>query len=618
METNVGAFIVTEDPPEVNVGAWKGAARLPIPSSGNGASYHLLEAFTLSIWIKPTPSAQTGTPLVQLGSRLQAYIPSGGVNAVRVIANTGSLGTLPVAESPVFTPGKWCHLVVSIDAKTGNILGYFNGSKFMDFEGRVGHLTLPLIDQLRIGSASGVDWISENSEWQEAYATDVTFSGVKVWNYSMSPTQLQALYQRPNYRACKAAFIEGEESMPHSSLKRALIVSHTEPGNPLRIFSRQLAGFGIPNTENSQRCLIVAGGEGDRVFDTLIEIDRNDYRFFDNIVFIENSQAWIDRSQNGDVEYPITRKGSKIKRIPTPYDPAKEQSNIDCWIYTHHVAEIPSAMCFITPGEQVWSGLTSFVQGEFDTWESSVGCMIVNDSVEASTPAFINGHFMFSYDWEQRCYIHSDVDTQWSDSDIYTHGHDVLESVLEAEVKSSRGFGVEKFCYISSESFGERTSRGAFIDGSGGDIVSNQAFIYGSSLGLTELNAYIVSTDSGEQNVSCYIGSPSLFKSKRWGFVGGVQSHDSSLGSYVVSEISEFETISSYIGGSAFKFRAVRVFISAQVGTGTLADAPAYVVSEGPHHSVSAFIVTDQPEHTQCYIVNTGNLSGRKSAFILG
>jgi hypothetical protein len=615
---STGAFISGPALSETIIGAVQGRVELD-PEYGaaslEGISYNCLNEYTIAFWIKPNSATPffRSCPVLFFGN-LTAYIPS-VANTVRFVLGNNDV----FADSPVFVPDKWVYVTATFNAWTGDYAFYWNGTQFASGN-----------EPMEIGTIAGTHppsldyWynsfylIAEFGPNQPVYGNGSSYAGLKIWNYAKDATEVAELYTTPFIRTAVRSYIEGNPPEEDTVLLRAYISSDSTPSNPYMIFSSIPAEFGIPSEVGSQLAHITAGGEEERVFDTLITVDRKDYRSVDNVIFVGFSSTWLDRSQNGDVTYPITRVGDRRVRVPSQYDPLSETSNLDAWIHTHFEAEATPLGCFIHVGNFVWRGVTAFIPGEYTGMTDSQNCMIVSLAMENTVGCYMDGLFVFDYDWTQRCYLHGYVDSENPTQDIHIPAHDVAESVLNIELMGTNAAVGERLAYITSVMTPAPTFNRSFVRGSTNAETGTTAYIEGVGFEENDQPAYIAAPDQISNSVMCYMGSEFRYRARTSAYLKGLDAISGAQMAYLKADVAEVDNQVAFVQGLEAAFRAKRCHLEGPPVTPMTDSQMAYVVSERNHASQAAYITAEEPPRVLCYVVNVGEYTDSQGAYLAG
>jgi hypothetical protein len=244
--------------------------------------------------------------------------------------------------------------------------------------------------------------------------------------------------------------------------------------------------------------------------------------------------------------------------------------------------------------------------------------MVVNLGVDLVQPAFIQGFWVYDTDVMVPCYVHSDVDVEKPSQESFIYGDEPITSGQPLHLVGVTAVQGWAQCYVMSHSEEVLTYVRSYVGGMTPLEPTQGCYIYGVEAPTASQDAMIVALSTATGSVLSYIAAEAPYKAKKLVYMKGLDIATPSQLSYLVSELNDTVSIGLYMQGLAGAFRAVYLYIDGEALTSIVGSQSAHIVSDRDHATQHAFIVTDDPEHQDCYIVSIGPISAGKPAHVAG
>lgn len=560
---------------------------------------HLSSGFTLSFDVKArVDSNREYQGIVVKPGVFETWVhPSGNSFGMRV--NVG--GTWYQALTTSYSRNRWYTLSFRHDGST--LRFFMNGQQFHSVNalGQMTHNSNPI-------------YFGRYPQYNTH--SDIDLANVKMWNYGLSNEEISSEYIAPYRSSCIPAHIMIQEPMDLMSHKRSHITSPLGPSNPGSVFSSQLAEFAENKQASSKRFFIVAGGEQENTWDTRFITDDTIRSSWDTLILVGNNRDRNTNIQLGSVVYPITREAIYSIRVPTTDDPLVSSAGIKAWLVAYHEGT-SSKNAHIYVAEYTGSRKSVYLNGHFTSEHSSLKAFVNNTETTSHIDSFIEGKFVFRYQWSKLVFINSFSDNTTAQVYAGIEGSEGTTSSAQLYITAPAWTTNRASMFIMSLSDTIRTDgvRG-YVQGNVGAARRHQAFIDGHYANESSQDSYISAIPITRSSVESFINSEQKYISWKDSHMRGWESLTSSKITYLKSGLSVSKSIGASLGGRSSFLRAHRVYVAGPSAIALEGVLEAFITNSHPVASKNAFIVSKPQSSIGCYIVSVGSSSRIKSTYI--
>jgi hypothetical protein len=354
--------------------------------------YNGMETVTVNCWVRlPTlPSAARygilTKPFSVAGGNVYTFAISTATTANKFYYSVRTSGVKVEANSvAAYIPGQWMMATLVYDG--ANCKFYVNGAFDSQFA-KTGPLDID----------SSPIYVGYNPNGTP-FSTTMDFSEGRIWNYALSPAEVEALYHPPALKSAQWTFIEGIAPNVIEGGQYVHIVSDSGPANPLPpISSSHMLAIAGNVATDSQSAYLVGGNIVNDAYDTRIIVDDFRVETFDVVFRFEVQGERARRFQDAWIKYPITR--DRFKDLPEVYYP-----DMPGKIYGSQVAHITYGFAIDTS--------VGDLSGAFP----EIGPKVLNAFIQSNTPAgasleiYLNGASTSSQG-SQNCFLMGAQDLQ--------------------------------------------------------------------------------------------------------------------------------------------------------------------------------------------------------------